>query len=133
MITDPISDMFTRIRNSNVKLHEKVDIPLSKLKLEIAKILKKEGYISNFKNIEDSKHGILRVYLKYSDSDKEKTVLRGIRRVSKSSLRIYKGYGDMPRVVNGLGVAIISTSKGLMTDKQARRDKIGGEIIGYVW
>lgn len=131
MITDPISDMFTRIRNSSTKLHEKVDIPLSKLKLEIAKILKKEGYISNFKNIEDSKHGVLRVYLKYSA--KGKAVLKGIKRVSKSSLRIYKGYEDMPRVVNGLGVTIVSTSKGLMTDRQARRDKIGGEIIGYVW
>ncbi|MDR2665851.1 MAG: 30S ribosomal protein S8 [Endomicrobium sp.] len=131
MITDPISDMFTRIRNSSIKLHEKVDIPLSKLKLEIAKILKKEGYISNFKNIEDSRYGVLRVYLKYST--KGKAVLRGIKRVSKSSLRIYKGYEDMPKVVNGLGVTIVSTSKGLMTDRQARRDKIGGEIIGYVW
>ncbi|MDR1784669.1 MAG: 30S ribosomal protein S8 [Endomicrobium sp.] len=131
MITDPISDMFTRIRNSNIKLHEKVDIPLSKLKLEIAEILKKEGYISNFKNIEDSKQGVLRIYLKYSS--KGEAILKGIKRVSKSSLRIYKGYEDMPRVVNGLGVAIVSTSKGLMTDRQARRDKIGGEIIGYVW
>jgi len=131
MITDPISDMFTRIRNSNIKLHEKVDIPLSKLKLKIAEILKKEGYISNFKNIEDSKQGVLRIYLKYSS--KGEAILKGIKRVSKSSLRIYKGYEDMPRVVNGLGVAIVSTSKGLMTDRQARRDKIGGEIIGYVW
>ncbi|MDR1400712.1 MAG: 30S ribosomal protein S8 [Endomicrobium sp.] len=131
MVTDPISDMFTRIRNSNVKLHEKVDIPLSKLKLEIAKILKKEGYISNFKNVEDGKQGILRIYLKYSSEGE--MVLKGIERISKSSLRIYRGYEDIPRVVNGLGVAIVSTSNGLMTDRQARRDKIGGEIMGYVW
>ncbi|GHT49606.1 30S ribosomal protein S8 [Endomicrobiia bacterium] len=131
MITDPISDMFVRIRNSNAKLHEKVDIPFSKMKMEIAKILKEEGYISNYKNIEDRKQGILRVYLKYTAANK--AVLQGIRRVSKSSLRIYKGYEDMPKTVGGLGVTIVSTSKGLMSDRQARKQKIGGEVVGYVW
>ncbi|GHT44935.1 30S ribosomal protein S8 [Endomicrobiia bacterium] len=131
MITDPVSDMFVRIRNSNAKLHEKVDIPFSKMKMEIARILKEEGYISNYKNIEDRKQGILRVYLKYTAANK--AVLQGIRRVSKSSLRIYKGYEDMPKTVGGLGVTIVSTSKGLMSDRQTRKQKIGGEVIGYVW
>ena len=131
MITDPISDMFARVRNANSKLHEKVDIPSSKMKVEIAKILKDEGYIANYKNIEDRKQGVLRVYLKYTPEGKP--VLQGIRRVSKSSLRIYKGYADMPKTVGGLGVTIVSTSKGLMTDRQARKDKIGGEVVGYVW
>jgi small subunit ribosomal protein S8 len=131
MITDPISDMFVRIRNANVKSHEKVDIPSSKMKMEIAKILKEEGYISDYKSIEDHKQGVLRVYLKYTAAGK--AVLRGIKRASKSSLRIYRGYEDMPKTVGGLGVTIVSTSKGLMTDRQVRKDKIGGEVIGYVW
>jgi len=131
MITDPISDMFLRIRNANAKLHEKVDIPSSKMKVELARILKDEGYIANYKNIEDHKQGVLRVYLKYTPEGKQ--VLQGIKRVSKSSLRIYKGYADMPKTVGGLGVTVVSTSKGLMTDRQARKDKVGGEVIGYVW
>ncbi|AKL98685.1 30S ribosomal protein S8 [Endomicrobium proavitum] len=131
MITDPISDMFSRIRNANAKLHEKVDIPSSKVKVEIAKILKDEGYIANYKSIEDHKQGVLRVYLKYTVAGK--AVLQGIKRVSKSSLRIYKGYENMPKVQGGLGVTIVSTSKGLLTGKQATKDKVGGEVIGYVW
>jgi small subunit ribosomal protein S8 len=131
MITDPISDMFVRIRNANVKLHEKVDIPSSKMKMEIARILKEEGYITSYKNMDDKKQGILRVYLKYTAS--KKPVLQGIKRVSKSSLRIYKGYEDMPKTVGGLGVTLVSTSKGLMTDSQSRKENIGGEVIGYVW
>jgi small subunit ribosomal protein S8 len=131
MITDPISDMFARIRNANVKLHEKVDIPSSKMKMEIAKILKEEGYIASYKITDDKKQGILRIYLKYTASGKP--VLEGIKRVSKSSLRIYKGYEDMPKTVGGLGVTLVSTSKGLMTDNQAIKEKVGGEIIGYVW
>jgi small subunit ribosomal protein S8 len=131
MITDPISDMFARIRNANVKLHEKVDIPSSKMKMEIAKILKEEGYIASYKITDDKKQGILRIYLKYTASGKP--VLEGIKRVSKSSLRIYTGYEDMPKTVGGLGVTLVSTSKGLMTDNQARKEKVGGEIIGYVW
>jgi small subunit ribosomal protein S8 len=131
MITDPISDMFARIRNANAKLHEKVDVPSSKLKIEIAKILKDEGYIANYKNIEDHKQGVLRVYLKYTQEGKQ--VLQGIKRVSKSSLRVYRGYDEMPKTVGGLGVTIVSTSKGLQTDRQARKEKIGGEVIGFVW
>lgn len=133
MIIDPISDMFVRIRNANLKLHEKVDVPFSKLKLEIAKILKGEGYISDYeiKNVESQIQRILRIHLRYTS--KGKAVLRGIKRVSKSSLRIYKGYADVPRTIGGLGVTIISTSKGLITDKRARKDKIGGEVIGCVW
>jgi small subunit ribosomal protein S8 len=131
MITDPISDMFVRIRNANAKLHEKVDIPSSKMKVEIAKILKEEGYISNYKNIEDNKQGILRVYLKYTLTRKQ--ILKDIKRISKSSLRVYKGYENMPKSVGGLGIAIISTSKGLMTDANARKEKIGGEVLGIVW
>jgi small subunit ribosomal protein S8 len=132
MITDPISDMFARIRNANVKLHEKVDIPSSKMKVEIAKILKEEGYISSYKITYDKKQGILRIYLKYIAFGKP--VLQGIKRVSKPSLRIYKGYKDISKILGGLGVTLVSTSKkGLMTDTQARKEKIGGEIIGYVW
>ena len=131
MITDPISDMFARVRNANAKLHEKVDVPSSKLKIEIAKILKDEGYIANYKNIEDHKQGVLRIYLKYTQEGKQ--VLQGIKRVSKSSLRVYRGYDEMPKTVGGLGVTIVSTSKGLQTDRQARKEKIGGEVIGFVW
>jgi small subunit ribosomal protein S8 len=133
MIIDPISDMFTRIRNANLKLHEKVDVPSSKLKLGIAKILKDEGYILDYeiKSIENQTQNVLRIHLRYIS--KSKAVLQGIKRVSKPSLRIYKGYADVPRTIDGLGVTIVSTSKGLMTDRQSRKDKIGGEIIGYVW
>ena len=121
MITDPISDMFSRIRNANAKLHEKVDVPSSKVKIEIARILKDEGYIANYKNIEDHKQGVLRIYLKYTPEGRQ--VLQGIKRVSKSSLRIYKGYADMPKTYGGLGVTIVSTSKGIMTDKQTKKKK----------
>ena len=131
MVTDPISDMFTRVRNANSKLHEKVDVPSSKIKVEIAKILKEEGYIANYKTIEDHKQGVLRVYLKYTLEGKP--VLKGIKRVSKSSLRVYKGYEEMPKTFGGLGTTIVSTSKGILTDKQSRKEKIGGEVIGFVW
>ncbi|MDR1952647.1 MAG: 30S ribosomal protein S8 [Elusimicrobiota bacterium] len=131
MITDPIADMFVRIRNASAKMHEKVDIPSSKIKLEIAKILRDEGYIVNYKNIEDHKQGIIRIYLKYLSN--KKSALQGIKRASKSSLRMYRGYENMPKTVGGLGVTVVSTSKGLLTDKQARKEKVGGEVIGYVW
>jgi small subunit ribosomal protein S8 len=133
MIIDPISDMFTRIRNANLKLHEKVNVPFSKLKLEIAKILIEDGYISDYeiKSIENQVQSVLRVHLRYASDGK--AVLQGIKRVSKPSLRIYKGCADVPRTIGGLGVTIVSTSKGLMTDRRARKDNIGGEIIGYVW
>jgi small subunit ribosomal protein S8 len=131
MITDPIADMFTRIRNANAKLVEKVDIPSSKMKIEVARVLKEEGYISNYKNIEDYKQGILRIYLKYTPQGKE--VLQGLRRASKPGLRVYKKNADLPRVTGGLGTVIVSTSKGLMSDRKARREKIGGEVVGYAW
>jgi len=131
MITDPISDMFVRIRNANAKLHEKVDIPASKVKTEIARVLKEEGYIANYKHIEDQKQGVLRVYLKYTLDGK--AVIQGIKRISKPSLRIYKGHEDLKNVLGSFGTAIISTSKGIMASKAAKEQKIGGELIGYVW
>ena len=131
MITDPIADMFVRIRNANSKLHEKVDIPASKVKTEIARVLKEEGYIANYKHIEDQKQGVLRVYLKYTLDGK--AVIQGIKRVSKPSLRIYKGHEDLKNVLGSFGMAIISTSKGIMASKAAKEQKIGGELIGYVW
>ena len=130
MITDPISDMFVRIRNANAKLHEKVDIPSSKVKTEIARVLKEEGYIANYKHIEDQKQGVLRVYLKY---DNGKAVLQGIKRVSKPSLRIFKGHEELPKVLGSFGIAVVSTSKGMMSSKKAKEAKVGGEVIGYVW
>jgi small subunit ribosomal protein S8 len=131
MVTDPIADMFTRIRNANSKIIEKVDIPSSKLQVEIAKILKEEGYIANYKSIEDHKQGILRIYLKYTQ-DGKKTLL-GIKRVSRPGLKIYRKCGDIPKVIGGMGIAIVSTSNGLMTDNKAREAKLGGEVIAYVW
>lgn len=130
-ITDPISDMITRISNASKTKKEKVDIPASKLKAEIARILKNEGFVSNYKVIEDRKQGILRVYLKYTPD--KKSVITGIRKISRSSRRAYKGTTDLPRILAGLGIAVISTNKGLMTDKEARLAKIGGEVICYVW
>jgi small subunit ribosomal protein S8 len=131
MNIDTIADMFSRIRNANRKLHEKVDIPSSKIKVAIAKLLKDEGYIVNYKTIEDKKQGLVRIYLKYLPNGK--TVLQGIRRISKSSVRVYKGYANMPKTVGGLGVTIVSTSKGLLSDRKAKKEKIGGEVIGCVW
>jgi len=131
MFTDPIADMLTRIRNANSKLLEKADIPSSRIKVEIARILKEEGYIANYKNMEDHKQGILRVYLKYTSEGKP--VLRGIRRVSRPGLKNYKGYEKLPKVLGGLGIVILSTSKGIMTDKSARGEKVGGEILAYAW
>jgi small subunit ribosomal protein S8 len=123
--------MFTRIRNGNAKLVEKVDVPSSKLKIEIARVMKEEGYIANFKNIDDYKQGVLRVYLKYTPQGKQ--VLRGLKRVSKPGLRIYRESTKMNKVSGGMGIAIISTSKGIMSDKKARRENVGGEIIGEAW
>lgn len=131
MFTDPIADMFTRIRNANAKTLEKVDIPSSKFKMEIARVLKEEGYVANYKLIEDHKQGVLRVYMKYTPQGKQ--VLQGIRRVSRPGLRIYNGYAELPKVTGGMGIAIISTSKGVMTDAKARQSKTGGEVLGYAW
>lgn len=131
MVTDPIADMLTRIRNANAKLLEKVDIPSSKLKIEIARILKEEGYVANYKNIEDHKQGLLRVYLKYTPEGKE--VLQGIKRVSRPGLRIYRGYKELPTIKGGMGSSIISTPQGIMSGRKARQSKLGGEVIAYMW
>ena len=130
-MSDVIADMLTRIRNANDAQHATVDIPASNMKKAIAEILVNEGYVSAFETIEDGKQGIIRVTLKYTG--KKQKVLRGIRRVSKPGLRIYAGCEEMPRVMNGLGIAIVSTSKGIMTDKQARKEKVGGEVLAFVW
>ncbi len=130
-MSDVIADMLTRIRNANNAKHATVDVPASNLKKSIAEILLKEGYIKSYQVIEDGKQGVIRITLKY-ENGKER-VLRGLRRVSKPGLRIYAGCEDMPRVMNGLGIAIVSTSKGIMTDKQARAAHIGGEVLAFVW
>ena len=130
-ISDVIADMLTRIRNANDAKHETVDIPASNLKKSIAEILLDEGYIKNFQIVEDGKQGIIRVTLKYA-AGKQK-VIHGLKRVSKPGLRIYSNCEDMPKVMNGLGIAIVSTSKGVMTDKKAREANVGGEILAFVW
>ena len=130
-ITDPIADMLTRIRNANSAKHETVDIPASNMKKSIAEILNNEGYIKGYQIIEDGKQGVIRVTLKYGNN-KEK-VISGLKRVSKPGLRIYAGAEELPRVLKGLGIAIISTSKGVMTDKKARSQNIGGEVLAFIW
>jgi small subunit ribosomal protein S8 len=130
-ISDVIADMLTRIRNANDAKHDTVDIPASNLKKSIAQILLEEGYIKNYQIVEDGKQGIIRVTLKYA-AGKQK-VIHGLRRVSKPGLRIYSNCEDMPKVMNGLGIAIVSTSKGVMTDKKARVANVGGEILAFVW
>ena len=129
-ITDPIADMLTRIRNANAAKHATVDIPASKMKKAIADILLEEGYIKGIQLIEDGAQGIIRITLKYNGNDK---VITGLRRVSKPGLRVYAGADELPRVLRGLGIAIISTSKGVMTDKKAREAHIGGEVLAFVW
>lgn len=130
-ITDTIADMLTRIRNANSAKHASVDIPASNLKKQIAQILQDEGYIKSFKVIDDKKQGIIRVNLKYTDTRAQ--VITGLRRVSKPGLRIYSNCKDMPKVMKGLGIAIVSTSKGIMTDKKARELKVGGEVLAFIW
>jgi small subunit ribosomal protein S8 len=130
-ITDPIADMLTRIRNANTAKHETVDIPASNMKKAIAEILNEEGYIKGYQIIEDGKQGVIRVTLKYG-ANKEK-VISGIKRVSKPGLRMYAPADELPRVLKGLGIAIVSTSKGIMTDKEARKLHVGGEVLAFVW
>lgn len=130
-ITDPIADMLTRIRNANSAKHDTVDVPASNMKKAIAEILVEEGYIKNYQIIDDSKQGIIRIALKYG-ANKAKT-LQGLRRVSKPGLRVYANCEEMPKVMKGLGVAIVSTSKGVMTDKTARVENVGGEVLAFVW
>ena len=130
-ISDVIADMLTRIRNANDAKHETVDVPASNLKKSIAEILLEEGYSKNFQIVEDGKQGIIRVTLKYAQGKQK--VIHGLRRVSKPGLRIYSNCEEMPKVMNGLGIAIVSTSKGVMTDKKARVANVGGEILAFVW
>ena len=131
VMTDPIADMLTRIRNANSVNHDKVEIPSSKIKVAIAEILKEEGFIKNYEVLEDNKQGIIRISLKYG-ADKGK-VISGIKRISKPGLRVYSQKDQLPRVLGGLGIAVISTSQGLMTDKAARKAGLGGEVLAYVW
>ena len=130
-ITDPIADMLTRIRNAGSAKHETVDVPASKMKKAIAEILLNEGYIKSYQLVDDGTQGIIRITLKYLPG-KEKAI-QGLRRVSKPGLRVYAGADELPRVLRGLGIAIISTSKGIMTDKQARKEHVGGEVLAFVW
>jgi small subunit ribosomal protein S8 len=131
-ITDPIADMLTRIRNANKAKHDTVDIPASNMKKAIAQILLDEGYIKNFQTINDGTQGVIRITLKYVQPGKEK-VITGLKRVSKPGLRVYAGADELPRVLRGLGIAIVSTSKGVMTDKKAREAHVGGEVLAFVW
>lgn len=131
VMTDPIADFLTRIRNANMVMHEKVEIPTSKTKLALAEILKNEGFIKDYEQIEDGKQGIIRVYLKYG-VDRER-VITGLKRISKPGLKVYCKRDEIPRVLGGLGVAVISTSQGIVTDKEARKMGLGGEVICYVW
>ena len=129
--TDPIADMLTRIRNANNSKHKTVDVPASNMKLAIAEILFKEGYIKSFEEIKNENQGIIRITLKYDE--KGKRVIDGLKRISKPGLRVYAGKEELPKVLNGLGIAIISTSQGLKTDKEAREAGIGGEVLAYIW
>ncbi|MFD0716721.1 30S ribosomal protein S8 [Paenibacillus sp. GCM10027626] len=131
VMSDPIADMLTRIRNANVVRHETVEMPASKVKKQIAEILKREGFIRDAEYIEDNKQGIIRIFLKYGPN--QERVITGLKRISKPGLRVYTKSTEIPRVLGGLGVAIISTSQGVMTDKEARQVKSGGEVVCYVW
>lgn len=131
VMTDPVADFLTRIRNANTVYHDKVEAPASKLKRAIAEILKQEGYIRDYDYIEDGKQGILRIYLRYT-KDKDR-VITGLKRISKPGLRVYARKDSIPKVLGGLGIAIISTSRGIVTDKKARQEGLGGEVICYVW
>lgn len=130
-ITDTIADMLTRIRNASSAKHDSVEVPASNVKKAIAQILLDEGYISGFTVVDDGKQGVIKIALKYGPNKSQ--VITGLRRVSKPGLRIYSNVEDMPKVMRGLGIAIVSTSKGIMTDKQARRENVGGEVLAFIW
>ena len=130
VMTDPIADMLTRIRNANQMKKKTVDMPASKLKLQIAELLKNEGYITNYREVNQEPQNVLRVTLKYVQNER---VVKGLKRISKPGLRVYAKTNEMPKVLNGLGIAVVSTSKGLMTDREARKQRVGGEILAYVW
>ncbi|OWZ84476.1 30S ribosomal protein S8 [Natranaerobius trueperi] len=130
-MTDPIADLLTRIRNAQNVTHKRVEVPASKLKNELVSILKREGYIEDFEYIDDDKQGILRVELKYGDNNEK--VITGLKRISKPGLRVYAQKEEIPKVLGGLGVAVVSTSKGLLTDREARDHGVGGEVLCYIW
>ena len=130
-MSDPIADMLTRIRNANMVRHEKLEVPASNLKKEIAEILKREGFVRDVEYVEDSKQGIIRIFLKYGKN--EERVITGLKRISKPGLRVYAKSTEVPRVLNGLGIALVSTSNGVLTDKEARAKQVGGEVVAYVW
>jgi small subunit ribosomal protein S8 len=131
VMTDPIADMLTRIRNANMVRHESVELPASRVKREIADILKQEGFIRDAEYIEDNKQGILRIFLKYGANNEK--VITGLKRISKPGLRVYAKSTEVPRVLRGLGIAILSTNKGIITDKVARQQRVGGEVLAYIW
>ncbi|KMY48227.1 MULTISPECIES: 30S ribosomal protein S8 [Bacillaceae] len=131
VMTDPVADMLTRIRNANMVRHEKLEVPASKIKKEVAEILKREGFVRDVELIEDNKQGIIRIFLKYGANNER--VITGLKRISKPGLRVYAKTGEVPRVLNGLGIAIVSTSQGVLTDKEARAKQVGGEVLAYVW
>ncbi|GKV66318.1 MULTISPECIES: 30S ribosomal protein S8 [Sporosarcina] len=130
-MSDPIADMLTRIRNANMVRHEKLEVPASNVKKEIAEILKREGFVRDVEYVEDNKQGIIRIFLKYGQDNER--VINGLKRISKPGLRVYAKSTEVPKVLNGLGIALVSTSNGVVTDKEARAKQIGGEVVAYVW
>lgn len=130
-MSDPIADMLTRIRNANMVRHEKLEVPASNMKKEIAEILKREGFVRDVEYVEDSKQGIIRIFLKYGQNNER--VITGLKRISKPGLRVYAKTTEVPKVLNGLGIALVSTSNGVLTDKEARAKQVGGEVVAYVW
>jgi small subunit ribosomal protein S8 len=130
-MTDPIADMLTRIRNAGSARFDKVDIPASRLKISLARIFKEEGFIKNYKVIKDTRQGILRIYLKYTEH--QQPLIQGLKRVSKPGCRVYAGHAELPKVQGGLGVAVVSTSQGILTDRQARKVEVGGEVLCEIW
>ncbi|MBZ5751421.1 MULTISPECIES: 30S ribosomal protein S8 [Metabacillus] len=131
VMTDPIADMLTRIRNANMVRHEKLEFPASKIKKEVAEILKREGFVRDVEYVEDNKQGIIRIFMKYGANNER--VITGLKRISKPGLRVYAKADEVPRVLNGLGIAIVSTSQGVLSDKEARAKQTGGEVLAYVW
>lgn len=131
VMTDPIADLLTRIRNANIVRHEKLELPASNIKKEVAEILKREGFIRDVEYIEDDKQGIIRIFLKYGANNER--VITGLKRISKPGLRVYAKANEVPKVLNGLGIAIVSTSQGVLSDKEARAKQVGGEVLAYVW
>ena len=131
VMTDPIADMLTRIRNANTVRHEQLELPASRVKKEIAEILKREGFVKDVEYVEDTKQGVIRIFLKYGSNNER--VITGLKRISKPGLRVYAKANEVPRVLGGLGMAIVSTSNGIVTDKEARQQQVGGEVLAYVW